>query len=317
VSGARPPVTTVTDALTVRVPATSANLGPGFDALAVALDVHMTASVAERDRCRVHVDGCGVDELPDDEGNLVWRAFAAYCGWAGVPVPDVSLRASSDIPLERGMGSSSAAAVAGAALARALVAGTPGARRADDAELVRLVAPFEGHADNAAAAVLGGLVVCTNGRVLRLEPSAALRPVLCIPEQRLATSLARGLLPDVVAHADAAANGARAAVVLAGLAGAVAWDPAAMHDVLHEPARFAAMPDSGRLVGTLREAGVAACLSGAGPAVLAVVASGDPGVLARIRAAAGHGWRVRPSRWDRSGAAVHRRAAVGCEDATR
>lgn len=298
----------------VWVPATSANLGPGFDALAVAVDVGMTVETAERGERRVQVQGSGADELPGGDDNLVWRAFAAYHEWSGVGVPDVSLRSRSDIPLERGMGSSAAAAVAGMALARALVAVDDAGRRGSDEDLIALAAELEGHADNAAAAVLGGVVICHGGRSLRFPPAERLRPVLCVPDTRLATSAARALLPEVVSHGDAAGNGARTAVVLAGLIGAMAWEPAAMTDVLHEPARFTAMPESGRLVGALREEGVGACLSGAGPSVLAIVVAGDQSVIGRIRAVAGAGWHVWPSQWDRAGATVRRSA--GEQDAS-
>lgn len=290
----------------ISVPATSANLGPGFDALAVALDLHLSVWTTTRGEERVLLEGCGADELPAGDDNLVWRSFAAYCDWAGAAVPDVSLRASSAIPLERGMGSSAAAAVAGVALARECLRGG-----GSDADLIRLVTAFEGHPDNAAAALLGGLVVCAGGRFVRLQPAESLRPVLCIPEARLATTAARTLLPDTVPHADAAANGARTAVVLAGLTGAAAWEPAAMTDILHEPARFTAMPGSGRLVAALRAAGVGACLSGAGPSVLAVVAARDEAAVALIRSTAGHGWAVTPTRWDRAGAVVRAPAVVG------
>jgi len=127
---------------------------------------------------------------------------------------------------------------------------------------------------------------------------------VCVPTARQSTAEARGLLPEHVALADAAANGARAALVLAGLSGAGAWDPAVMTDVLHEPARLAAMPAAASLVVALRDAGLGACLSGAGPSVLAVVRSGDAAAVERVSAAAGDGWRVEPRRWDRAGAAA-------------
>lgn len=294
----------------VRVPATSANLGPGFDALAVAVDVGMRVETAARGEFRVQVEGSGAGELPEGDDNLVWRAFVAYHEWAGVAVPDVSLRSRSDIPLERGMGSSAAAAVAGVALARATVGAPAGdaVRRGRNDDLIALATALEGHADNAAAAVLGGVVVCHDGRFLRLAPCEGLRPVLCVPDARLATSAARSLLPATVSHADAAGNGARTAAVLAGLIGATAWEPAAMTDVLHEPARFAAIPATGRLVAALRDAGMGACLSGAGPSVLAIVTAGDDGAVDRVRTCAGAGWRVRPSQWDRAGATVYRPA---------
>lgn len=287
------------DVVGVEVPASAANLGPGFDSLAVALDVRLTAWTTDRVAERVLVDREGAGELPTGEDNLIWRTFVAYCERFGAAVPDVSLRTFSDIPLERGMGSSAAAAVAGAALARAVTRAG-----GSDQDLIDVAAEVEGHADNAAAAAIGGVVNVVDGRAHRFEPSAALRPVLCIPHTRQATSAARGVLPEQVGLADAAATAARAALVLAGLTGAAAWHPEAMRDVLHEPPRFAVMPDSARLVDGLRSEGIGACLSGAGPSVLAVVGVRDGAAAERIAALAGDGWQVRPSAWDRAGAAV-------------
>lgn len=288
-------------ALAVEVPASSANLGPGFDALAVALDLRLVVRTTQRSAARVTTEGEGAEELPPGDDNLVWQGLAAYCAWAATPTPDVSLQVSNPIPLARGLGSSAAAAAAGVALGRALTGGGGG-----DADLVRIVADLEGHADNAAAAILGGLCVVVDGAPIRTEPTDALRPVLCIPQVRQSTAEARALLPQTVRLGDAAANGARAALVLAGLSGSAAWHPQAMRDALHEPARLAAMADSGALVERLRAQGIGACLSGAGPSVLAIVDRDDDG--ARMRAAAPDGWRVTALRWDRSGAAVRQLA---------
>lgn len=291
-------------AVGVRVPASSANLGPGFDAFAVALDAHLRVWTTPRGEQRVVADGEGAGELPSDDRNLVWRALVAYCDRVGSDVPDVSLRTASAIPLERGMGSSAAAAVAGAALGRALAVRAGAPHAGSDQLLVDVASELEGHPDNAAAAALGGLVVCHDGRARRLEPSEALRPLLCVPDARLATETARALLPATVPLADAAANGARAAVVLAGLAGAMAWDPHAMHDVLHEPARLGAMATSGALVTALRERGIGACLSGAGPSVLAVVPRHDRAATAVVDELLDDGWHLRQVDWDRAGATV-------------
>ena len=287
------------DLVGVAVPATSANLGPGFDAFGVALSVTLRARVAPREDRRVISTGDGADELPTGEDNLVWRAFTAYCQRFGVTVPDVTLVVDNDIPLERGMGSSSAAAVAGITLARALTkaGGT-------NQDLVDLAAAFDGHPDNVAPAVLGGLVVCLDGTAHRLEPTSRLRPVVCVPASRQNTHEARGVLPESVPLGEAAANGARAAMVLAGLAGAMAWHPEAMTDVLHEPVRLRVMASSGELVGALRAEGVGASLSGAGPSVLAVVPRTDDAAAERIAAIAGDGWRVLPLDWNRHGAEV-------------
>jgi homoserine kinase len=288
--------------LGVEVPASSANLGPGFDALAVAVDLHLSVRTAEPGEVRVEMEGEGAGELPDGDDNLIWRALVAYCDWADSPVPEVSLRVRNPIPLARGLGSSAAAAVAGVALGRALTraGGT-------DEQLVSVAAELEGHADNAAAALLGGLCVVADGVPLRLVPTEALRPVVCVPQQRQSTAEARALLPPTVALADAAANGARAALVLAGLAGATAWRPEALRDVLHEPPRLAAMAASGDLVAALRAQGVGACLSGAGPSVLAIVPVDDERAVETVRAAARPAWAVLPLHWDLAGAAVSSR----------
>ena len=289
------------DEVAVEVPASSANLGPGFDALAVALDLTLSVTAIPRLERRVLASGLGAEELPSDDTNLVWRGFVAYCERFGVDTPDITLATANEIPLERGLGSSAAAAVAGVALGRDLVhaGGT-------DADLVALAAALEGHPDNAAAALLGGLVVCADGFAHRIEPAPTLRPVICIPDGRQSTSLARGVLRESVPLADAAGNGARTAMVLAGLAGHIAWEPSVMHDVLHEPARFEVMPESGALITALRDKGIGACLSGAGPSVLAILPVGDTDAADIVRGAAGEGWDVRPTSWHRRGASrVH------------
>jgi homoserine kinase len=160
-----------------------------------------------------------------------------------VEVPDVSLRSRNAIPLERGMGSSAAAAVAGAALARAVTAA--GGR---DLDLIDRGRGARGSCRQRGRRGPRGVCVAVDGVVRRLEPSSALRPIVCIPHVRQSTNEARAFLPEHVTLAEAASNGARAAMVLAGLSGAVAFEPSAMVDVLHEPARLAAMTGSGRLV---------------------------------------------------------------------
>lgn len=299
----------MTRALTVEAPATSANLGPGFDALGLALDLRMSVRPVEEGPERVIVHGEGARDLPTGAENRIWQALAAYCAEAGVSAPAVSVEAENRIPLERGLGSSAAAAVAGLVLGRALT----GAGGGDD-ELIRLAAELEGHADNAAAALLGGLVLCAEGRCVRLEPAERLRPVICVPGARQSTEQARGLLPAQVPLAQAAANGARSAWVVAALCGLAPLVPEVMTDVLHEPPRLAAMPATGALVAALRAEGIAACLSGAGPSVLAVLPRADTAALEAIsaHAAAAEGaWEVWPLGWDRSGARVAADDAAG------
>ena len=253
----------------------------------------------ERGPARVAMTGEGAGEIPTDDTNLIWRMFVAYCERFGVEAPEVSLQVHSEIPLERGLGSSAAAAVSGVALGRACTRAGGG-----DQDLIDLVAAEEGHADNAAAATLGGIVAVTEGRARRFEPGPDVAPVLCIPAVRQSTAAARALLPSAVPLRDAAANGGRTALVLAGLTGAIPLDADLMRDVLHEPARFRAMPESGALVSSLRDVGVPACLSGAGPSVLAVVRAVDEATVDRVRGLAGADWTVRLATWDRSGAAA-------------
>ncbi|WP_108667641.1 homoserine kinase [Euzebya rosea] len=287
----------------VEVPATSANLGPGYDALGVALDVPLLAIARAPGPERVTSHGLGAGELPTGEGNLVWRAVVAWCERVGADVPDVSIDVHSAIPLERGMGSSSAAAVAGLVLARALVGGPGG-----NADVLELATALEGHPDNAAAAIAGGLVACLpDGGFQRVTPDTGLIPVLLIPTTRQNTGHARGVLPVEVPLAVAAANGARAVATFAGLAGLVPLQAAAMVDELHEPPRLAIMTTSGQLVGRLREAGVPAALSGAGPSVLAVLDHPSQlRVVADAVDAVDGAVEVLETTWNLAGARVHR-----------
>ncbi|WP_341252534.1 homoserine kinase [Euzebya pacifica] len=287
----------------VEVPATSANLGPGYDALGVALDVPMLAVAREPGPQRVTSHGLGAGELPTGEDNLVWRAVVAWCERVGAAVPDVSIDVHSAIPLERGMGSSSAAAVAGLALGRALVGGPGG-----NADVLELATQLEGHPDNAAAAIAGGLVACLpEGGFQRVTPDPGLVPVLLIPTTRQNTGHARGVLPVEVPLQVAAANGARAVATFAGLAGLLPLRADAMVDELHEPPRLAIMTMSGQLVAGLRDAGVPAALSGAGPSVLALL--DDPSRLTLVTDvvdAVDGAVEVLVARWNLAGARVLR-----------
>jgi homoserine kinase len=284
--------------LKVRVPASSANLGPGFDVLAVALDLTLTVAARPHDGVRVMTSGEGAGDVPDDESNLVWQSVRAFCDVYGADVPDVTLHCENDIPLERGLGSSAAAAVAGLVLARELTGVAVG-----DQDIIDLATQLEGHADNAAAAVLGGLVVAgPTGRARRFDPARNLRPVVCIPPERSATSMTRGLLPADVSLETMVGTARRTALVLAGLTGLTAWDPSTMLDEVHEPPRLQAMSGSSELVTAARKAGYGACLSGAGPSVLVLAPTDDTDVADTLREVAGADWRIELLRWDRAGA---------------
>ncbi len=261
-----------TGVVRVRPPASSANLGPGFDALGLALAVHDEVEVEiTGSGLTVDVEGEGAGDLPRDENHLLVRALRAGFDALGGQPPGLRLSCVNRIPHARGMGSSSAAIVAGLLAARALV--TDGGMALDDQAVLELATALEGHPDNVAACLLGGLTIAWTedgvARAVRRVPAPGVRPVLYVPEHRALTATARKLLPDSVPHADAAANAGRAAL----LVHAITADPSlllpATRDWLHQSYRTPAMPESAALVQDLRTAGIAAVISGAGPTVLA------------------------------------------------
>ncbi|WP_236794963.1 homoserine kinase [Amycolatopsis sp. GM8] len=261
---------------TVTVPASSANLGPGFDALGLALGLYDVIEVQVIESgLKVEVldaGAGGIEDVPTDETHLVVRAIRRTCERLGVRLPGLYLRCLNKIPHARGLGSSAAAVVSGVAAGYAL-AGKP-----LDANAVQVAAEFEGHADNAAASLLGGLVIAwsEDGRFFaeRLTMDPSIRPVLAVPAVKSSTAATRGLLPAEVPHADAAFTAGRAALAIH----ALTCDPsvllAATADRLHQHYRAPAYPATARLVSDLRDAGVAATVSGAGPSVLALTTDG-------------------------------------------
>lgn len=273
----------------VTVPATSANLGPGYDAFGLALSLRDTLEAEVTDGgLRVEVTGAGADDVPRDESHLVIRSMrAAFAAMDAAPAGLV-LRCDNVIPHGRGLGSSSAAIVAGVSLARALVAG--GQLLLDDDALFQLAADIEGHPDNVAPAFYGGFVISGREGEEWYAVSVGVDPrvsaVVFVPPTPVETKVARGLLPDVVPHADAAANSGRAALLVAALAGRPEHLLLATRDYLHQEQRQPAMPESLALVHALRADGIAAVISGAGPTVLAFTGSSGPDLVAR----APHGW---------------------------
>jgi homoserine kinase len=260
-----------TGPVTVAVPATSANLGPGFDSLGLALSLEdeVTAEIAG-DGVRVEVSGEGAGEVRADERHLVAATVLRTMRELGAPDPrGLRLSCRNRIPHARGLGSSSAAIVAGILLGRELA----GQGRDDDAAL-RLAAKIEGHPDNVAPCLLGGFTIAWTepggARAVRLSVHPDVRPVVYIPTTRGLTSHARAALPDQVPHADASFNVARAALLVHALTVAPELLFEATADRLHQPYRADAMPNTAALVTRLREAGVAAFVSGAGPSVLAL-----------------------------------------------
>ena len=260
------------------VAASSANLGPGFDSLGLALSLYDEIIVETTDSgLLVEVEGEGAGELVLDAGHLVVRAIERGLQAAGVSVPGLKVRCRNAIPHSRGVGSSAAAVVGGLAVVNGLLA-QAGSTPLSQADLIQLASEFEGHPDNAAAAVLGGAVVswtdlsglppAFSAAPVRLHPDIRLFPA--IPQQRSSTAEARVLLPTQVSHQDARFNVSRAALLVVALTERPDLLMAATEDVLHQPQRASAMPSSAEYLRLLRRCNVAAVLSGAGPAVIAL-----------------------------------------------
>jgi homoserine kinase len=287
-------VTFVLGPVLVRVPATSANLGPGFDTLGLAVELRDTvrATVVD-DGLSVTVDGEGADDVARDETHLVVRAMRTTFSRLAVSPPGLEVVCTNVIPHGRGLGSSAAAIVGGVFLARALV--VDGDRRLSEDAAFRLAADLEGHPDNVAPAVHGGLTI--SGRAAdgffaaRVPVDPSIRAVVFVPPMPLSTEVARALLPGSVAHADAAANAGRAALLVSALAGQTSLLLTATEDRLHQQFRRAAMPDTLDLVDRLRADGHAAVVSGAGPSVVVLAAEG--GDLADVPSYTPEGWECR------------------------
>jgi homoserine kinase len=235
------------------VPASSANLGPGFDSFAAAVAIHMTLEVEETGRFAVDTDL----HIARDRRNLAVRGFARLH-----PPDEFTFRIASDIPLSGGLGSSAAAYVSGLMAADHLLE--------LDSDLLALATELEGHPDNVAAALRGGFVVCADRRAIRFEPPTGLEAVLVVPHTAVRTKQARAALPAEVPMGDAVFNVAHAALLMLGLARGD-WDlvAAGLDDRLHQPRREHLYPRSMELVRRARDLGaLGATISGAGPTVL-------------------------------------------------
>jgi homoserine kinase len=289
--------------VTVRVPATSANLGPGFDALGLALELFDDCT-AEITPSGLSISVDGADPVPTGEDHLVIRALRAGFDRLGAQPPGLSLRCTNRIPHARGLGSSAAAIVAGLLLARALVADA--ASRLDDDALLVLAADLEGHPDNVAACLFGGLTIAWQeqdaARAVRLDCDPRVRPVVLIPSFASSTHAARAALPEVVPHRDAAFNAGRSALLVAALTRLPEALPAATADRLHQPFRLHSVPETGRLIEVLRADGLPAVMSGAGPTVL--VLARDPVEVEAVLRQAPEGWRGLTPAVSASGAVV-------------
>lgn len=280
----------------VLVPASSANIGPGFDSLGLALGVHdeLVAMVTEDEGVLVEVAGEGEAELPRDDRHLVVQAMQVAFDAMGARPPGFVLRCRNAIPHGRGLGSSAAAIIGGMVLARALVEGA----EFDDDALLATATTMESHPDNLAAALLGGFTVawladdgCPGA--VRLSPHEDVRAVVALPIETLPTETAREALPHSVAHADASHNVARSALMVHAMTSRPDLLFEATSDRLHQQARAGVYPASVALMERLRGAGIAAAISGAGPSVIAL--SGESDIEASVAQVVSDlpGWGVR------------------------
>lgn len=295
----------------MKVPATSANLGPGFDTLGLALALYddLTVTVREASGASVEVHGVGEGEVPTDESNLVVRSIAHAFAAAGIPMPGVHLVAKNAIPHGRGLGSSGAAIVAGIVAAKGLLEGI--AELGAD-KLLALATDLEGHPDNVAPALFGGLTIAwmsdTGPSHKKLIVHRGVSPLVFVPEHAMSTALARSLQPESVPHEDAVFNVSRSALLVAALVQSPELLLAATEDKLHQNYRATAMPETHHLISELRAAGFPAVVSGAGPSIL--VLCSDPGQrLAAARLVAeseSTPWQPLMLAVDFLGATVHR-----------
>ena len=263
--------------VTVRVPATSANLGPGFDTLGLALALYDELTVTATTEPGVHVEviGVGAGEVPTDETNLVVRSNKHTFDHYGLPMPGLALEAHNVIPHGRGLGSSGAAIVSGIMAAKGLLEGIVDI---DSDALLTLATELEGHPDNVAPALFGGLTIAwttaDGPKAKKLIVHRGVSPVVCVPAATMSTALARSLQPASVPHADAVFNVSRSALLIAALIQSPELLLEATEDKLHQNYRASAMPETDALIQVLRKNGLAAVVSGAGPSVL--VLASDP-----------------------------------------
>jgi homoserine kinase len=261
----------------VKVPATTANLGPGFDTLGLALSLYdeLRVTVREQPGATVEVHGVGEGEVPTDESNLVVTAIAHTFAAYGIPMPGLNLVARNAIPHGRGLGSSGAAIVSGIMAAKGLLTGVV---EMDSSALLTLATDLEGHPDNVAPALFGGLTIAwvtpEGPQHKKLIVHRGVSPLVFVPETAMSTALARSLQPQSVPHEDAVFNVSRSALLIAALIQSPELLLSATEDKLHQSYRASAMPDTDRLISLLREHGFAAVVSGAGPSIL--VLCSDP-----------------------------------------
>jgi homoserine kinase len=275
--------------VSVSVPATSANLGPGYDSLGLALEIRdfVTAQFTDGNKVTVVVTGQGAGKLPTDGTHLIAKTIIDACKVFGTEVTGLHVECKNAIPQGRGLGSSAAAIVAGLVLASELTYA-----RASEDELLQMANAIEGHPDNVAACLLGAMTIAwlendgkANSVSMNVHPDIS--PVLGIPQTELDTHKARGLIPESIPHVDAAFNAGRSALLVAAMIGDPDFLLEATEDKLHQPFRAQAYPESMELIVQLREAEIAACISGAGPTIIALSTSDQVAQASEIIAKSG------------------------------
>ena len=294
--------------VSVKVPATSANLGPGFDTLGMALSFYdeLEVEAVAGSGAVVEVIGEGAGDVPTDGSNLVVRSIAYVFEKRGQVLPGLRLRAHNNIPHGRGMGSSGAAVVSGIMAAKGLLEDievfTP-------QDLLQLATDLEGHPDNVAPALFGGLTIAWEDAKgphhKKLIVHRGVSPLELVPNFKMSTATARALQPETVPHEDAVFNVSRSALLVAALTQSPELLMAATEDRLHQDYRSEAMPEAGKVIELMREHGHAAVVSGAGPSVL-VLASDPAERLDAAQLAAQHfpQWRALLLAVDFKGATV-------------
>ncbi len=295
----------------VQVPATSANLGPGFDSLGLALGMHdrYIAQILDDAIIDIDISGEGADTVPRNDKNLVIKSMYKGFEFLGGQPRGIALRALNVIPHGRGLGSSASAIVGGLSLARALVLG--GNEQMSNEDMLNLANELEGHPDNVAAAIYGGATIAwqemQHGRnvalSVQLEVDARIGVIAFVPATSVATSKARKMLPELINHSDAVKNSANTALLVHALSHRPDLLHTATEDFLHQSYRAEAMPASFALLNKLRKAGVAAFISGAGPTVL-VLHTGGSSEVDELTRAAGDRFITRALGVSRSGASL-------------
>ena len=285
----------------VQVPATSANLGPGFDSFGLAFGMYdrYVAQILDEPGLDIDVTGEGADDVPRTEKNLLVKAMYKGFDYLGGKPKGIAVRALNVIPHGRGLGSSASAIIGGLVLARALV--LTGTDKMSDEALLNIATEMEGHPDNVAAALFGSATIAWTedqrgkniARAVQIHVDPRISVVSFIPEGAVATAKARKLLPETIVHADAAANTTRGELLVHALASRPDLLFIATEDFIHQKFRQEAMPKSFALLNKLRAAGVAAFISGAGPTVLALH-NGDANEITELQRAAGSNFEVKP-----------------------